>query len=69
MEFPRTNSGGVAIPSLNEEARMSGSWPAWTISRDHRAAAQISYFVKIEGKWRKHERIAAFDHTPNDGPD
>jgi hypothetical protein len=36
---------------------------------DHRAAAaQISYFVKIKGKWRKHERIAAFDHTPNDGP-
>jgi hypothetical protein len=29
------------------------------------AAAQISYFVKINGSWRQHERIAAFDRTPN----
>jgi hypothetical protein len=37
--------------------------------RDGRgAAAQISYFVKINGKWYQHERIAAFDNTPNNGP-
>jgi len=34
--------------------------------RDGRgAAAEISYFAKINGKWLKHERIAAFDRTPD----